>query len=104
MQSVIRVSLVALIFLSDPARAVRTAVFPEEIRPRAAVWLDEARILSNETAVQSTRPVWVHAGDSLSTAWGNKHTLREKWQSAQTQEIPEAGSMEDIFSEIPSPR
>jgi lysophospholipase L1-like esterase len=89
---------------SLPCQAFRTAIFSPELRSRTAVWLDQDRIFDAERGNETARPIWVHSGDSLASAWADQHTLREKLARAETEELPSPGSIADIFSELPSPR
>lgn len=86
---------------SVPAFAVRTAVFPPELKDRAAVWLDQKRIFDRETPADKTRPIWIHGGDSLSTAWSNGSSLRDKLARAEKQALPVARSMDDMLEHFP---
>lgn len=100
-----------LVTLSAPALAVRTAVFPPEIRDiehaprdnRAAVWLDQGRVFNNEVPAETDRPIWIHGGDSLSSGWANRGTLRSKIARADQSEIPGPRSFQDIMESVPDP-
>jgi lysophospholipase L1-like esterase len=98
-----RLVLAALGLASSSAFAVRTAVFPATIRERAAIWLDQDRILKAEDPQAKTRPIWVHGGDSIATAWANGPTLRTRLAKAERMPLPVPGSIDDIMTNLPDP-
>ncbi|MBS1986122.1 MAG: SGNH/GDSL hydrolase family protein [Bdellovibrionales bacterium] len=87
--------------LAPSAHAVRTAVFPPEIHSRTAIWIDQQRIFSAETPAERARPIWVHSGDSLSTAWSNTTNLRAQLARAEHEALPEALSIADYVEHLP---
>jgi len=91
------------VFSFDNAFALRTALFPAKVRNRTAVWKDQDRIFNNETEIDKLRPVWIHSGDSIATAWSNSESLRDLLQRAEHSEIPQAGSVPDLFAHAPHP-
>jgi lysophospholipase L1-like esterase len=95
--------LAFFILLSGQVKAVRTAVFPEKIRVRAAVWVDQNRVFSTETSADQKRPIWIHAGDSIATSWGNADTLADALKKAESSELPQPGTVPDLFSHLPDP-
>lgn len=97
--------LSALLFAAGtPAFAMRTAVFPPEIRNRTSVWLDQGRVFQAETTdADRSRPIWIHGGDSISSGWANRGTLRGKVARADQTEIPGPRSFQDIMESLPDP-
>jgi hypothetical protein len=95
------VFMVVLTQISTPVHAVRTAVFTPEVRGRAAIWLDQDRILKAERGSDAQRSIWIHGGDSLSTAWSNGPSLRNKLLKAEQGPIAEPRSMQDFLSSLP---
>ena len=81
--------------------AQRTALFPESIRSQATVWRDQDRIFNKENAVEAQRPIWIHAGDSIATAWGTRATLKERIQVAEFNELPVPGQIQDLLQHFP---
>ncbi len=89
-------------FFCQNTHAFRTAVFAPEIHQQSAFVLDQNRLFKNETSLEKLRPIWVHAGDSLSSGWGNKSSLRAQLEKAHTQALPEPKSLADISTHLPS--
>lgn len=90
--------------VSQSAFAVRTAIFPAEIRNRATIWRDQDRIFNAETGEDTTRPIWVHGGDSLSSAWANGPSLRAKVTRAETSTLPQPRTTQDFLESLPDAR
>lgn len=97
------VLLILTLLLGATAEAQLTAVFPPSVRPRAGVWLDQKRIFDFETSEQKLRPVWIHGGDSLSSGWSNRGSLRSKIAQGEFRAIPEPRSVEDTINSLPLP-
>jgi lysophospholipase L1-like esterase len=90
-------------FSFENAYALRTALFPSKIRDRSAIWKDQDRIFNAESETEKLRPLWIHSGDSIATAWSNSESLRDLLLRAEHSEIPQAGSVPDLFAHAPHP-
>lgn len=95
--------LTAIVF-APKSFALRTAIFPEEIRARAVIWQDQNTIFSSESDSNKTRPIWLHAGDSIGTAWGSNDTLHDLRKKAESCDLPQPGTIPDLFSHVLDPR
>lgn len=92
-----------LLGFSPLTHATLTAVFPPSVRPRAAVWLDQSRIFTAENSSQRSRPVWIHGGDSLASAWSNGSSLRLKIARGDKGPLPEPRTLPDVIESFPNP-
>jgi hypothetical protein len=88
--------------LATPSWAVRTAVFSDTQRYQAAIWQDQDRVFNAESTTElKARPIWIHTGDSIATGWANGATLFEQIRKAQNSELPQPGSVQDLFEHVP---
>jgi hypothetical protein len=79
-------------------------VFATELLKTASVanLFGQNFIFKNEDPQAQSRPIWILAGDSLSSGWANKDSLLELYQTASRRPLQRAGSAFDLLQHLPS--
>src|SRR5437762_1116764 len=85
-----------LLALGSPAYA-RRARFPVELAFQTTLEKNQQKFFSHEGSAEQMRPIWLHAGDSLSSAWASGSILRERLAEAEEHKLPREG---DLFRDL----
>jgi lysophospholipase L1-like esterase len=95
------ISLSIFSFLSQAS--LRSPAFSDELVKTfsAGIVDDQDDLISKDGSV--SRPVWLMAGDSLSSGWANHSNLYQRYRSAFDSSLPGIMSLPEIFNSRPKP-
>lgn len=94
----------SIILVQSAQASLRMPVFATELLKTASVanLFGQNFIFKNEDPQAQSRPIWILAGDSLSSGWANKDSLLELYQTASRRPLQRAGSAFDLLQHLPS--
>jgi hypothetical protein len=104
MRNFAKLGLGILLSTSTVAMAsFRMPVFSFELLKTQSVgnWFGQNIVFRNERGDERERPIWVLAGDSLSSGWANSSSMMVRYQKAFRHRLPVPMSVADLFQHLP---